>query len=279
MVANPPPGWQPGAPGTWPPYPPSVGPQALLKQKNPLGLIALIVGIIGFIFACIPGALVVGWVLLPIAFILGVVGLFQAGKVKGASVAAVIVSVVGTVVGVTVFFTVVGNAFSNAFKNSDLSPSSPTANNGAGPGPQPSSKGSKGSRENPLPIGTTVSNQDWQITLGPPHEAWAEVAAANEFNSPPKAGMEYWVVPVTATYTGDKTGNPMFGISVKFVGSDNRTYDGDCGVIPNPLTDVGDLYKGGVAKGNKCVAVPAGANGLWTVSIGFIGDPVFFVAR
>lgn len=275
MIANPPPGWQPGAPGAWPPYPPSVGPQAHSKQKNTLGLIALIVGIIGFIFACMPGALVVGWVLLPIAFILGVLGLFQSGKVKGASVAAVIVSVVGTVVGVTVFFTVVGNAFSNAFKNPDLSPSSSTATTGGGSGPQPSSKGS---RANPLPIGATVSNQEWQITLGPPHEAWAEIAAANEFNSPPKAGMEYWVVPVTATYTGDKTGNPTFGISVKFVGSDNRTYDGDCGVIPEPLNDVGDLYKGGVAKGNKCVAVPAGANGLWTVSTGFIGNPVFFVA-
>lgn len=90
--------------------------------------------------------------------------------------------------------------------------------------------------------------------------------------------MQYWIVPISATYTGDKTGNPTFGISVKFVGSDNRTYDGHCGVIPDPLTDVGDLYKGGVAKGNTCVAVPAGANGLWTVSTGFVGKPVFFVA-
>jgi hypothetical protein len=91
--------------------------------------------------------------------------------------------------------------------------------------------------------------------------------------------MEFWIVPVTATYTGNKTGNPTFGITVKFVGSDNRTYDGHCGVIPDPLTDVGDLYNGGVAKGNTCVAVPAGASGLWTVSTGFASTPVFFVAR
>jgi hypothetical protein len=82
-----------------------------------------------------------------------------------------------------------------------------------------------------------------------------------------------------ATYAGNKTGNPGFGITVKFVGSDNRTYDDRCGVIPDPLSDVGDLYKGGVAKGNTCVAVPAGANGLWTVSTGFVGKPVFFVAK
>ena len=275
MMTNPPPGWQAGAPVPGPPYPPSAGPQALATQRNTLGLIALIVGVIGFVFACIPGALIVGWVLLPIAFILGIVGLFQSGKAKGASVAAVIVSVVGTVVGVSVFFVFVGDAFGNAFRKSDLSPSAPTATSGGGHNPQPSSKGS---RDNPLPIGETVTNQDWQVVLGPPREAWAEIAAANQFNSPPKAGMEYWIVPITATYTGNATGNTSFGITVKFVGSDNRTYDGRCGVIPDPISDVGDLYRSGVAKGNTCVAVPAGASGLWTVSTGFVGKPVFFIA-
>jgi hypothetical protein len=42
------------------------------------------------------------------------------------------------------------------------------------------------------------------------------------------------------------------------------------------LDDVGELYKGGVAEGNVCVAIPAGAEGLWTVSTGFDGKPVFF---
>jgi hypothetical protein len=55
--------------------------------------------------------------------------------------------------------------------------------------------------------------------------------------------------------------------------------NGGCGVLPNPVSDVGDLYKGGVAKGNTCVAVPGGANGLWTVSTGFGGKPAFFVAK
>lgn len=85
-------------------------------------------------------------------------------------------------------------------------------------------------------------------------------------------------MPVTAAYTGDKTGNLSFDITVKFVGSDNVTYDDGCGVIPNPLSDVGDLYKGGSATGNVCVAVPAGADGLWSVATGF-GDPAFFKAK
>lgn len=272
----PPPGWQPGPPAAGPPYPPYAGPQLQAKRKNPLGLIALIVGIVGFVFACIPGALIVGWVLLPIAFILGIVGLFQSGKAKGASIAAVIISVVGTVVGVSVFVVVVGDAFGNAFKKSDLAPSAPSPSARSGQSDQPAARGS---RENPLPIGESVSNQDWQVTLGAPREATAEVAGTNQFNNSPKPGMQYWIVPVTATYTGNATGNVMFGIRVQFVGSDNRTYNDPCGVIPEPLTDVGDLYQGGTAKGNACVAVPAGADGLWTVATGIGGKPAFFTAK
>jgi hypothetical protein len=47
--------------------------------------------------------------------------------------------------------------------------------------------------------------------------------------------MEYWIVPVSATYAGHATGNAGFDIAVKFVGSDNRTYDDSCGVIPDPV--------------------------------------------
>jgi hypothetical protein len=258
--------------------PQPTGPPAPLKQKNSLGQIALIVSIIGFVFACIKGALVVGWVLLPIAFILGIVAVCQSGKDKGRGTAAIIISVVGTVVGVSVFANVVTDAAHDAFGGSNLSSSAPSVSS-APTTDQGSVDNSAGSRENPFPIGETVGNKDWKVTLGPPREAWSEISAANEFNDPPKAGMEFWIVPVTAVYTGDATGNAGFGVSVKFVGSDNRTYEDRCGVIPNPLSDVGDLYKDGVAKGNTCVVVPAGADGLWTVSTGILGKPVFFTAK
>src|SRR5699024_2284731 len=70
------------------------------KQRNIVGLIALIVVVVGFIFACIPGALIVGWILLPISFILSIVGLAMSGKTKGTSISALIVSIVGFIVGV-----------------------------------------------------------------------------------------------------------------------------------------------------------------------------------
>lgn len=290
------PGWYPdpsGAPGQrywngtdWTEVPPPPAQQAASKEKNIPGLIALVLGIIGFIFACIPGALIIGWILLPIAFILGIVGLLLSGKAKGTSIAAIITSVIGVVVGVTVFLVVVQDAFEDAFNESNSSPSSesdlssPPSDNATDPGGE-SDQGSAGSRENPLPMGEAVSSNDWEITLGTPYEAGAEIAAENPFNSPPEPGMEYWIVPVTATYTGDDTGTPWVDVKVDFVGSDNRTYNGfDCTVvIPDSLNDVGALYRDGVADGNRCVTVPAGADGLWSVSTGFVGEPVFFDAK
>ena len=83
-------------------------------KPHVLGIIALAVAVIGFIFACIPGALIVGWVLLPIAFILAIVAFFLRGK-KWPAIAALVLSVVGTIVGFLVFFTVVTTSFDDAF--------------------------------------------------------------------------------------------------------------------------------------------------------------------
>jgi hypothetical protein len=255
--------------------PPSpLHPQTPAKQSNTVGLIALIASIIGFVFACIPGALIVGWVLLPAAFVLSVVGLCLSGKTKGTSIAAVIISIVGVVVGIVVFFAVVADAFHDAFGKSDFGKSELSAPSSTA-AERSDDANQAGSRGNPFPIGQPTHNQDWEVTLGVPQEAGAAIAAENQFNDSPNTGVEYWIVPVTATYAGDATGNAGFDIAVKFVGSDNRTYDDSCGVIPKPLSDVGALYKGGSAQGNVCVAVPAGADGLWTVSTSF-GDPVFF---
>ncbi|WP_307448198.1 MULTISPECIES: DUF2510 domain-containing protein [Microbacterium] len=93
---------------------PQTAPASEKKARNVLGIVALAVAAVGFIFACIPGALIVGWILLPISFILGIVALFQKDKPKWQGVTAIIVSVVGTIVGAAVFIAVVAGAFSDA---------------------------------------------------------------------------------------------------------------------------------------------------------------------
>ncbi|MEV7632925.1 hypothetical protein AB0N64_11005 [Microbacterium sp. NPDC089318] len=98
---------------------------AVPGKKNVVALIAMIVAIVGFIFACIPGALIVGWILLPIAFVLSIVSLFLKGERKWMGVVGLIVSIMGTIVGFVVFFAVVATAFDQSFGSGDTTVSKP----------------------------------------------------------------------------------------------------------------------------------------------------------
>lgn len=102
-------------------------PVATSRPKKPhvLSYIALGVAAVGFIFACIPGALVVGWILLPIAFILAIVALFLQGA-KWPAITGLIVAIVGTIVGFIVFFSLLATAASEAF-NDAPAPNGPVA--------------------------------------------------------------------------------------------------------------------------------------------------------
>lgn len=90
-------------------------------KPHVLGIIALVAAILGFIFACVPGALIIGWILLPIAFILSLVALFLKGR-KWPAIVGLILAVVGTIVGFIVFFAVVMNAATTALGTIDKAP-------------------------------------------------------------------------------------------------------------------------------------------------------------
>jgi hypothetical protein len=94
------------APGTVPPGsggPPPSGPHVL-------GIVALALAGLGFVFACIPFVQVIAWILLPIAFVLSIVALFLPGR-KWPAITALAVSVVGGIVGAVVAAVVVFNVF------------------------------------------------------------------------------------------------------------------------------------------------------------------------
>ena len=108
------------------------------KERNTLGIVAIALAAFGFIFACIPGALIIGWIALPIAFVLSIVALFLKGKGKGLAISALIVSIVGTIVGVVVFLAVVATSFSTAFDEtagSDTQTVAPKASQAAAAAP------------------------------------------------------------------------------------------------------------------------------------------------
>ncbi|MBF6290184.1 DUF4352 domain-containing protein [Nocardia cyriacigeorgica] len=267
----------------WSPAGPYPGPSpAPRKERNTLGLIAVITAVIGFLFACIPGALIVGWVLLPIAFILGIVGVCQSGKTKGTSIAAIIISVVGTVVGFVVFFAVVSDAFDDAFDTSDVSVATPAAPGQAtesGAADQDTST-DQGTRANPYPLGSVITDGDWQVTVNSVTlNANDAVAAENPFNDPPPPGSQYLLANVTITYIGsDPQGDTPFA-TISYVTADGNTvnsYDSNA-VAPDALDTNSPLFEGASTTGNVEFIVPSAsaAQGTLAVEPALLSDKVF----
>ncbi|MDQ0924612.1 hypothetical protein QF038_003120 [Pseudarthrobacter sp. W1I19] len=279
----------------FPPMPPRYGPPSATgpqeyakakKQRNVIGLVALSAAIVGFIFACIPGALIIGWVLLPIGFILAIVSLFLKDKAKGMGITALILSIVGTIVGFAVFFSVVTSSAKDAFGSGDTKVSAPTAEAGgdaqAAAAAAPAAKA--GTRENPSPIGSVVESKDWKVvvnsvTLG----ASDAVVAANRFNDAPAAGSEYILVNYSATYVGDDANGqtPSF-VSVDYVTADGKTINAyDHHVVAPEAIDSNTLYKGGTATGNIAIQVPTAttSQGVLAVRPGMIADKVFVAVK
>lgn len=119
----------PGTPGPQGPIPPA-GPQGKPpRTRNTIGLIAMIVAIAGFVFAVMEGAYILGWILLPIGFVLGLVGLFQRDKPKGMAIAAVIISIVGTIAGAIAFMSsmtrIVDETLGSSGTTTAVAPASP----------------------------------------------------------------------------------------------------------------------------------------------------------
>jgi hypothetical protein len=83
-------------------------------RGNQVGRIALVAAIAGTIFACWPGWFLAGWVLLPAAFVIGVVAVALPGRTRGYAVAAIGISTVGTIAGFSVFFSPVFDGFGDA---------------------------------------------------------------------------------------------------------------------------------------------------------------------
>lgn len=257
------------------------------KQSNVVGLIALIASALGFIFACIPGALIVGWVLLPIAFVLAIVSLFFKRKVKWTGVTALIVSIVGTIVGFVVFSSVVATSFDNAFGSGDTTVAPPSA--GAGTKDQAAAKedtaAKSGTRENPYPIGSTISSDDWRVVINSVKLAATDaVVTANQFNDPPAKGSQYILVNYTATYVGDDADGRMpDSVSVDYVTANGTTANrfDKIVVAPKPFDTSNTLYKGGSATGNIAIEVPTAtaSKGVLAVRPGMLADKVFVAVK
>lgn len=261
------------------------------REKNVLGLTAFIVSIVGFIFACIPGALIVGWILLPIAFILAIVALFLKGKSKVLAITGLIISIVGTIVAALVFLFVVTSAVDEAFSGGDTTVTTPQSQAAgteevADEEAEGEDKGDaeQGTRANPYPLGSEIKQGDWTVTINSVNlDATADLTKENMFNEAPDEGSVYILVNMTATYNGSDPDGDEVWASVDYVTADGNTIDGfeTNASAPDEFDSLTTLYEGASTTGNKALQVPAdtAAKGVLAVNPTAMGDKVFVAVK
>ena len=230
------------------PTPMQQAPAPVKKGRNTVGIVALVMAIVGFIFACIPGALIVG---------------------------------------VFVFLAAVGNAVDEAVSSASAVSASPApggaSSNSGGSGAADSAQGK--SRENPYPLRTEISSKDWKVVINSvTFNANDAVAAANQFNEPPAEGKEYVLISYTATYIGnDPAGETPAFVLVDFVTADGVTIDGADSIVvaPDAIDSLTVLYKGASVSGNVVRAVPSASaqDGVLAVTPGLLADKVFVAVK
>src|SRR5579859_6420252 len=154
------------------------------------------------------------------------------------------------------------------------------------PPPAPPPPPPLGSRENPVPIGQTADvGLGWKLVVTQAYpDATGAVLAANEFNTPPAEGQQFFMVAATVTYTGSGSATFLNGVSLKALGASNVVYDdltNDCGVLPDPDLPLNDpeIFSGGSVSGNAAcwsVASPDANSLEMFAEVDSTGQRVFF---
>lgn len=268
----------PGAYDSSAPAPVPSGPQAAPKSRNLVAIVAFVAALVGFVFAVWEGAYIVGWILLPIAFILSLVALFQRDKPKRMALAALIIAIVGSIAGVLAFFSSVAGAFDEAFSDEPLTAEEapPATDDTDDPAPAPEQQDEQGTRANPFPLGSTLSNDEWSVTVNSfDANATDAVLAENQFNDEPGPDQTYALANLTVTYLGNESGTP-WEITVAYItesGNVINSHDA-LAVTPDELSH-NELYTGASATGNISFMIPQDDAGVLRVQAGLFGEEVF----
>lgn len=206
------------------------------KKSSIVGIIATVLAIVGTIIGCIPVIYVVGWIMLVVAFVTGIVALFLNNQSTMWGVAALIISVVGSLITSLVFFFFMAAKFIDSLPDTTQTPGSassvvgttvqpwgeeetPESTGSPTPtateyfnsvpdenGNQILEEGTPGSRSTPLPLKTTLHGPEWAVDVSNLNfDGTDEVMAADPSYKKPEAGRKYLVFDLTLTYTGNKT--------------------------------------------------------------------------
>ncbi|WP_193103694.1 hypothetical protein [Brachybacterium sp. FME24] len=146
----------------------------------------------------------------------------------------------------------------------------------------------EGSKDSPYALGETFTIEDGDggtldVTLGEVNwDATDAVMESNSANTQPGEEETYLLVPVSVTYHGDGTAEPLLLLLVDYVSDAGNTYTDEYAITPKTSLDVGTLHDGGSGEWEVGIIIPTdqAKTGAFTVSalLDFSNDPVWVAA-
>lgn len=141
------------------------------------------------------------------------------------------------------------------------------------------------SRENPLPLGSTITQGDWEVTINSVNlDATDEIMEENPFSDEPKDGMVHILVNMTAKYIGDDPQGESPLIFVSYVSPEGKTYESHEVTLVEPdMFDLSTtLYNGADTSGNIGVSIPIEGKEEGTIVVEadlYSGEKVFYAVK
>ena len=116
-----------------------------------------------------------------------------------------------------------------------------------------------GTRENPIPLGSSVSYPEWNVSVsGFTPDGNDLIASTSPYNDPPDSEHVYVLVEVQGTYTGTGVGEMRHDLNYYLVGQSNRIYEIKAGLAYDGLYRHPRVLEGGTAAGTLAFMVPSG---------------------
>ncbi|QJU55276.1 DUF4190 domain-containing protein [Herbiconiux sp. KACC 21604] len=236
-------------------------------RLNVVGLVSLLVAIAGIAFAVVPAVAPVGWVLIVVGLVLGIVAMSLRSRSRGLAIAGLAVSALGIVVaGVVIVVSLIGSAptFPSPFPSA-------SASREETPDATPS-----GSIDDPLPLGTPIELAGWTYTIDDlvtnPATVEAQMSESGNYFVPAEAGQRYVVMGYSITNDGDDPAYPM-EVPTALVSPDDDDLSID---LPRYVIDDTDLLPPGDTRMlSVAFLIPDDSQPLLRVTQNIVADPVY----
>ncbi|MFF8817855.1 DUF4352 domain-containing protein [Leucobacter sp. NPDC015123] len=150
--------------------------------------------------------------------------------------------------------------------------------------PEAQEAAKEGTRDNPFPIGSAVTDGDWTVTVNSVTlDGTQAIADENPFNEAPAEGSQHMLVNVTATYNGDDADGAIPMLTLEYVTKDGNTINSFDKMIvpPEQFNSIETLYAGASTTGNFAFEIPTATAGEGTLALkaDMLGDKVFVAVQ